>query len=147
MPRTVQPSDSLRPPRVSARAVAPALRAAALVRHFGPRTADVRTALKMSFTRLRLPCNLAFSTFYELSNGGCYVAVVTADPPVAALTRPGTADPMSADAGGIVATLIALNSLTERHEKVWTEHYYWLFEFAHGHPEQAAIGAAFLHYV
>ena len=54
---------------------------------------------------------------------------------------------MSADAGGIVATLIALNSLTERHEKVWTEHYYWLFEFAHGHPEQAAIGAAFLHYV
>jgi len=101
----------------------------------------------MSFARLRWPCDVAFSTFHELSNGGCYVALAPADPSVTPLTRPGTNEPLSAQASGIVATLVALNALTERHEAVWTEHYYRLFEFARCHPEQAAVGAAFLHYV
>ena len=125
--------------------MAPALRNAALARHFGARTADFNDALTMSFARLCWPCEVAFSTFHELSNGGCYVTVATADRSI--LRRPATDELMSAEASSIVATLVALNALTERQKAVWTEHYYWLFEFARWHPEQTAIGAAFLHYV
>jgi len=144
---TAQPSDSLRPLRVTARLAMPALREAALARQFGAHSSDLNAALALSFARLGSPCDLSTASFNELSNGGCYVAAPSVDPSVGALTQPGTDHVLSADAAGVVATLIALNELTARSETVWTEHYYSLLEFVRSHPERAAIGTAFLHYV
>jgi hypothetical protein len=82
--------------------------------------------------------------FYDLTNGGCYLA--PAGEPLQ-LTQPsnGFEAIISADAAGIIATLYALSSLAfQLHEQtdVFTKHYHRLRDYALEHAETAQILAA-----
>lgn len=82
--------------------------------------------------------------FYDLSNGGCYLAPGGER---LHLCQPGNGfeATVSADAAGIIATLYALSSLAfQLHEEtdVFTKHLHRLRNFALEHPEAAQILAA-----
>lgn len=88
--------------------------------------------------------NGGYWRFYDLSNGGCYIA--PASEPLQ-LTQPsnGFDATVSADAAGIIATLYALSSLAfHLHEQtdVFSKHYQRLRDFALQHGEAAQILAA-----
>lgn len=82
--------------------------------------------------------------FYDLSNGGCYLAP-TGKPLQLTQASNGFEATVSADAAGIIATLYALSSLAfQLHEQtdVFTKHYHRLREYALEHAEAAQILAA-----
>ena len=80
--------------------------------------------------------------FYDLSNGGFYIA--PADEKKMWLTWPGNYfnDEMSADAAGIVVTLYALNDVAEQISPTFGEKHRQLYDYIESHPEAQAIYAA-----
>lgn len=84
--------------------------------------------------------------FYELSNGGFYLAPNKTERMRVEVDGNGFDGAMSADAAGIVATLFALNHLVAlvyeeggpELDKL-SDHYYFLRDFALGHPEAVTI--------
>ena len=80
--------------------------------------------------------------FYDLSNGGFYIA--PADEKKMWLTWPGNYfnDEMSADAAGIVVTLYALNDFAEQISPAFGEKHRQLYDYIESHPEAQAIYAA-----
>ena len=83
-----------------------------------------------------------FWEFYDLSNGGFYIAPV--DEERMRLIWPGNYfdGEMSSDAAGIVATLFALNSFAEQISPAFGEKYMQLYDYIDSHPEAQAIYAA-----
>ena len=83
-----------------------------------------------------------FWEFYDLSNGGFYIAL--AGEKKMWLTWPGNYfnDEMSADAAGIVATLYALNDFAEQISPAFGEKHRQLYDYIESHPEAQAIYAA-----
>jgi len=82
--------------------------------------------------------------FYELSNGGCYLAPGYDGAlllPAAGASFPPS---LSSDAVGIVASLLAFRIVSSHGARF---HYLMLLQYAREHVERAAIGAAVLQYV
>jgi hypothetical protein len=80
--------------------------------------------------------------FYELSNGGFYMAPATES---LRICVPGNHfdDLFSADAAGIVACLFAYGRLSSVDDSdAMAEHYYWLRDFAVEHSEAGKILSA-----
>ena len=86
--------------------------------------------------------DVGFWEFYDLSNGGFYIAL--AGEKKMWLTWPGNYfnDEMSADAAGIVATLYALNDFAEQISPAFGEKHRQLYDYIESHPEAQAIYAA-----
>jgi Antirestriction protein len=80
--------------------------------------------------------------FYELSNGGFYMAP-ECEPLILLVAGNGYAGRMSAEAAGITACLFAFSHLSFRiPDEVIGCHYHQLRDFALEHPEASAILAA-----
>lgn len=81
--------------------------------------------------------------FYELSNGGGYLAPRREGAFKMACAGNWFEGEVSADAAGIIATLYALNGLANRTEDdAIIERYYQLANFAYEHAENGKIAAA-----
>ena len=82
--------------------------------------------------------------FYQLSNGGFYMAP-DLDGPFAVVADNGYTGSMSADALGVTACLYTYSNLSfgeGRFTERCADHYHWLYEFAMSHTEAVAIRAA-----
>jgi hypothetical protein len=83
-----------------------------------------------------------FWDFFELSNGGFYMAPQM---PAVRLSveSNGYDGRMSADAAGITVCLLAFSHLAfEDNAEVYSRHFHWLRDFALGHSEASQIFAA-----
>ena len=82
-----------------------------------------------------------FWQFYELGNGGFYMAPETATPVRIVCEGNYFNEEMSADAAGIVVTLFTLSHMAERVPSL-ADRYYDLMEYIDCHPEAGKIYAA-----
>jgi uncharacterized protein YyaL (SSP411 family) len=81
--------------------------------------------------------------FYDLSNGGFYMAPSDEAPVLIRVEGNGYDGSMSADAAGIVVSLFALCQLSAQYQSsTFAEHYHRLRDFALDHAECRAIFAA-----
>ncbi|AIY44228.1 Antirestriction protein klcA (plasmid) [Collimonas arenae] len=85
--------------------------------------------------------------YYELSNGGFYMAPKLSDSLLIEVSGNGYSGLMSADAAGIVATLFALGQLANKNHgtvaaDALIDRYHLLREFLDGHIEAGKIFAA-----
>ena len=113
-----------------------------LTRHF-----DTHAAIfeRQVYSQLRQCCadyHGGHWEFYDLSNGGCYLAPTTAAR--YRLIVPGNRLSLSADATGIIVTLFSLCRLSFRFPsvRVYVERFDQLRDFALEHPERRLIVAA-----
>jgi hypothetical protein len=84
-----------------------------------------------------------FWNFYELSNGGFYMAPNASRRFAIAVETNGYEGEVSADAAGIISSLFALNQLANvTGEKHLADAYYDLMDFAAEHAEAPAIFGA-----
>ena len=114
-------------------------------RHFGIRFPITVEPMIFQFaTQLAPAYNGGYWNFYQLSNGGFYMAP-NLDVPFAVIADNGYEGTMSADALGITACLYAYSNLSFGEGSFGQKcgrHYHWLYEFAMVHPEAGAIRAA-----
>jgi len=80
--------------------------------------------------------------FYDLSNGGFYVAPKGEDNVIFDVASNWFQGELSPDAAGIVVTLYALNRLLSNGNQRYIEHYYNLLDYAAQHPEASKIRGA-----
>jgi len=82
--------------------------------------------------------------FYELSNGGAFMAPASDKPLLIDVEGNGYHGSLSAEAAGITATLFALSRLSFQHPEaeLLAERFHQLREFALDHPEASGIFAA-----
>jgi hypothetical protein len=114
-----------------------------LPRHFGSRMMTVEHGI-YSFTRqLVAEYKGGFWDFYELSNGGFYMAP-TSDPVKFSVHSNGFEGTLSADAAGITVCLFTFSHLSFRWpaEEVFSRHFDALREFGLDHKEAGLIFAA-----
>ena len=117
-------------------------RLAFLPRHFGRYMMQVEAAVYGHMGSLCPRYNGAFWQFYDLSNGGCYLAPERG---AYALTAPnGFEATVSASTAGLVASLYAFSHLAFKFEttEVFSDRFHQLREFAIEHAEAQAILAA-----
>ena len=82
--------------------------------------------------------------FYDLSNGGCYLAPTARERFHITVPGNGFGARLSADATGIMATLFALSHLSFRFPsyEIYSERFYQLRDFAGEHAERRLIFGA-----
>jgi antirestriction protein len=113
-----------------------------LPRHFGRHMLAVEDAVYRFMRQLAKDYSGGYWHFYELSNGGFYMAP-ECEPLVLQVEGNGYAGRLSAEAAGITACLFALSHLTFRiPDQLISDHYYLLRDFALEHSEASAILAA-----
>jgi hypothetical protein len=135
-------STDLAPPKVEARQVPHDERIDTLPRHFGRHMMRVEDAVYAIMRKLVQHYRGGYWHFYELSNGGFYMAPQT-DPVSLEVAGNGYSGEMSADAAGITACLFAFSHLSfQIRDDVIARHYYQLLDFALEHAEAAGILAA-----
>lgn len=119
-------------------------RLAFLPRFFGPRHMLRGEALVFGWMQRLAPAYRGgFWRFYELGNGGFYLAPAVKGPLALTVEGNGFDGELSADAAGIVASLFAIAELaTATGLERLAEHYQHLLEFASHHPESALIHRA-----
>jgi Antirestriction protein len=83
-----------------------------------------------------------FWDFYELDNGGFYMAPRHSDRMTVRVEGNGFEGKVSADAAGIIATAFALNQLSWAGHDSMTEAFHKLREFANEHAEWVEIRCA-----
>lgn len=113
-----------------------------LPRHFGRRMMAFETQVYTELADLCEGYNGGLWAFFDLSNGGCYMA--PSDPSFALVQPSNTFEgTVSGDAAGIIATLYALSRLAFQYEAEagmrFTERFHQLREYALAHAEAAAI--------
>lgn len=121
-------------------------RLAFLPKYFGPGLV-LMEAEALVFGHLRSLCpeyQGAYWEFYELSNGGLYMAPRLPGSLSLRVEGNGFSGAMSADAAGIVATLFALSYLSFKYQDAPVgsrcgDHYHQLRDFASEHPEARLI--------
>jgi hypothetical protein len=96
------------------------------------------------FTQMRTLCetyNGGYFDFFDLSNGGCFLALAESEPIRIQVGGNGYSGQLSAEAVGVVATLFALSQLSFRHSNVerFAERFHQLREFALTHAEAREI--------
>jgi Antirestriction protein len=130
-------------PAIEAQRVDPNARLYALPRHFGiGLMLPVERAVYDALSALAPEHKIGYWHFYELSNGGFYMA--PAGECLRVCVPEGDFDEvLSSDAAGIVACLFAYGRMSSEHaSEMLAEHYYWLRDFALGHPESGKILSA-----
>ena len=113
-----------------------------LPRHFGRYMMQVEAAVFGHMGNLCPAYSGALWQFYDLSNGGCYLAP---DRGAYALAAPnGYEGTLSADAAGLIASLYTFSHLAFKFQsvEVFSDRYHQLREFAIEHAEVQAILAA-----
>jgi hypothetical protein len=115
----------------------------ALPRHFGERLLIFEGAVYDFMRRFAADYDGGYWQFYELSNGGFYMAP-DGGPFRILLDTNGYEGVMSADAAGITVCLFACSHLSFRYpeDNVFSDHFHFLREFAAKHVEASAIFAA-----
>lgn len=134
---------------VAARMLEDTERMAALPRHFGRQGLRVEQSVYGVMDRLTKEYRGGYWEYYELSNGGFYMAPKTDEEFTFSVAGNGYEGRMSADAAGITACLFVLSSLAftlnsvnpTACEKV-AEHYHLLLDFASTHAEAKKIFSA-----
>ena len=131
-------------PSIQAREVPDAERMQMLPRHFGRDMMTVETAIYTFMRRLTRQYRGGFWRFFELSNGGFYMAPEGEHATFnICVDENGFDGEMSADAAGITACLFAYSHLSfQIQNDSLATHYHQLREFALNHPEAASIFAA-----
>jgi hypothetical protein len=124
--------------RVSAHA-----RIGTLPRHFGPRMMILEDRVYHFMREFVTEYKGAYWEFYELSNGGFYMAPVC-EPVKFSVHSNGFEDTMSADAAGITVCLFALSHLSFQlpEQDNLSRHFHKLRDFALNHAEAGLILAA-----
>lgn len=115
----------------------------ALPRHFGQRLLVFEGAVYNFMRRFAPGYDGAYWQFYELSNGGFYMAP-DGGPFQFSVDTNGYEGEMSADAAGVTVCLFACSHLAFRYSQddVFGDHFHLLREFAAEHAEASAIFAA-----
>ena len=128
--------------KIEAYRVSDHARIGTLPRHFGSRMMAFEGKVYDLMGEFVADYDGAFWDFYQLSNGGFYMAPKT--PPVQfSVPTNGFDGRMSADAAGITVCLFALSHLSfDGCDEVFARHFHWLRDFALGHAESAKIFAA-----
>ena len=126
---------------IIATAVPVAKRLDFLPRHFGKRMMEVETYIFNRFTTLCKSYRGGYWEFYDLSNGGCYLALRSQTPLDLDINSNGFQGTVSADAAGIIVTLFTLCELAFRHEneEIFSTRFHQLRDFATTHAEHALI--------
>ncbi len=127
-------------PRISAKAVPEAERTLFLPNKVGNLFISFEQRVYAAADALMEGYNGGLWDFFDLSNGGFYMAPESPKSFDVRVDGNGFHGEMSNDAAGIVACLFALNGMAWAHsdEKI-VDLYYQLKEFACDHPEAAAI--------
>jgi Antirestriction protein len=114
-----------------------------LPRHFGRDMLTVEYAVHAFMRKLASEYRGGYWTFFELSNGGFYMAPEGETTFHVSVDGNGFEGAMSADAAGITACLFALSHLSFqiRNDSI-ANHYHQLRDFALEHAEAGAILAA-----
>ena len=115
----------------------------ALPRHFGQRLLVFEGAVYDFMRRFAADYDGAYWRFYEISNGGFYMAP-DGGPFRFSVDSNCYEGEMSADAAGITVCLFACSHLSFRYSEndVFGDHFHLLREFAAEHVEASAIFAA-----
>jgi hypothetical protein len=132
------PSDSVTSLRVPEER-----RLGVLPRHFNSHLLTVEAAIYHFMRTLAHEYTGGLWAFYELSNGGLYMAPDTPKTFHVQVEGNGFDGVLSADAAGVTVCLFALSHLSFRiRDGRISEHFHLLREFAAGHPEASLIFAA-----
>jgi hypothetical protein len=115
----------------------------ALPRHFGQRLLIFEGAVYDFMRRFAPSYHGGYWEFFELSNGGFYMAC-EGGPFGFSVDTNGYEGEMSADAAGVTVCLYALShlSFTYADDDVFATHFHLLHDFAAEHAEASAIFAA-----
>ena len=128
---------------VVASLVADAERLPALPRHFGSHLLEAETTIFSWLRELSPDYAGGYWHFYELSNGGFYMAPDLSERLRIEVIGNGYRGCLSADAAGITACLFAYSHLSFRFRtEVFGHHYAWLLDLAAEHAEARSILAA-----
>lgn len=129
--------------KVEAYPVSEHARMGTLPRHFGRYMMIVESRIFDLMTEFCAAYEGGFWEFYEVSNGGFYMAPRLGQTTIFVPSN-GYKGQMSADAAGIMVCLFtfSLLSLEYPREAVFSRHFYWLRDFALGHPDATQIFAA-----
>ncbi len=134
-------SQRLREP-IQAHQVPDEVRLETLPRHFGRHMLTVESTVYGFMRALAKDYSGGYWHFYELSNGGFYMAP-ECEPLDLLVEGNGYAGRMSAEAAGITACLFSFSHLSFRvADEVISSHYHQLRDFALEHREAGAILAA-----
>jgi hypothetical protein len=129
--------------KIEAREVANDERLQTLPRHFGRYMLDVEYAVYAFMRKLANQYTGGSWAFFELSNGGFYMAPECETTFGISVDGNGFEGAMSADAAGIIVSLFALSHLSfQIPEESIAQHYHQLRDFALEHAEARAILAA-----
>ena len=118
-------------------------RMAFLPRFIGNRMLTFENAVYTFADRFCATYKGGYWRFYELSNGGFYLAPQTRSPLSISVESNGFEGDLSADGFGVVCTLFALNALLwSAPDEVTEKRYYALRDYADQHPDAAEIYGA-----
>jgi hypothetical protein len=136
-------SSTYIPARTEATLVAQSDRMNTLPSHFGQAMLLVERAIYGFMRSLASQYNGGFWKFYELSNGGFYMAPDSAET-YRVISPNGFEGDMSADAAGITACLFTFSHLSFHYDdnEAFSRHFHFLREFAVNHAEASSIFAA-----
>jgi hypothetical protein len=128
------------PIAISASAVSETKRLETLPKHFGNRALKVESYIYRYLSELAPAYQGGFWQFYELSNGGFYMAPAGGPLRLEVLGN-GFEGTLSADAAGITVCLFAYSHLSFRYpeEECLARHFHALRKYALSHKEQRAI--------
>jgi hypothetical protein len=112
-----------------------------LPRHFGRQMMTVEQHLYSRLSELSQDYTGGYWNFYDLSNGGCYLAPTAPERLRIVVQGNDFEGTMSADAAGITATLFTLSELSFRFQRaeVLGTRFHQLRDFAADHSEAALI--------
>jgi hypothetical protein len=115
-----------------------------LPRHFGAHMMIVERALYAELRQLCAEYRGGWWNFYDLSNGGCYLAPGGVETFHLQVPGNGFDGRLSADATGVTVTLFALSHLSFRFPSIpiFSDRFYQLRDFAIEHGERQLIFAA-----
>jgi Antirestriction protein len=133
---TNEPCD----PVVTAERIPDGERLNALPRHFGVRSMlRVESAVYASMREIARDYSGGYWHYYELSNGGFYMAPDASIPFAILVQGNGFSGILSADAVGIVASLFGINRVSFSGCDRCVDQFYRLRDFALSHAEQRQI--------
>jgi hypothetical protein len=129
--------------KIDAREVPNDERLQILPRHFGRHMLTVEAAVYAFMRKLAKQYTGGYWNYFELSNGGFYMAPAHETPFDICVDTNGFENRMSADAAGITACLFALSHLSFQiqHDTI-ASHFHQLRDFALEHAEASVILAA-----
>ncbi len=130
-------------PKIEALLVLEDARIGTLPKHFGARMMTVEHTVYHFMREFVAGYKGAFWDFYELSNGGFYMAP-SCNPVKFSVHTNDFEGTLSADAAGITVCLFTFSHLSfqQPSEDVFSRHFYALREFALDHKEASLIFAA-----